>query len=162
MFSSDRFSFDTLRNSDATRKMEKQRALVTVAVYIAMAFAAKMCFVCYCFQFLIVTIAFYYRYKLTLHIYIYSYILDTYSYLPFLFHEGKKSMIASRGSDWHPAGFSRAGPFLQETWTSRIGRLKWMQHRQLQHRWGPLRYQGFLERPIMCILTFDCVQSLSL
>ena len=99
MFSSDRFSFDTLRNSDATRKMEKQRALVTVAVYIAMAFAAKMCFVCYCFQFLIVTIAFYYRYKLTLHIYIYSYILDTYSYLPFLFHEGKKSMIASRGSD---------------------------------------------------------------
>ena len=44
MFSSDRFSFDTLRNSDATRKMEKQRALATVAVYIAMAFAAKMCF----------------------------------------------------------------------------------------------------------------------
>ena len=75
MFSSDRFSFDTLRNSDATRKMEKQRALVTVAVYIAMAFAAKMCFVCYCFQFLIVTIAFYYRYKLTytLHIYIVIY-----------------------------------------------------------------------------------------
>ena len=57
----DRFSSkDALRNSDATRKMEKQRALAAVAVGIAMAFAqANSCFGCYCFQFLTVTIYLY-------------------------------------------------------------------------------------------------------